>query len=241
MKRIPLLTIAVLLLAVTSLAQAEPGRKYLQFNRNPVDPDGVQQSELKDGQVIVPLPYDTWITMQGASGEWVSGWAPEGKLMVARPVSTQSAVGTIYSYRGEAVQSCGNPTPKFYFPAPAPPCKPKIQYVPGPERPTYWEVNERTTVEETEFVLVYTSQEEKPLQNPGSKYETHWVEGWGKTIVRGALGVAAMAARKPDRVMMVQQQSTAVANDNDLTAIQDTTNIIKTQVGVQTGVVVDNN
>jgi len=244
MKRIALLTIVVLLF-VASLAQAAPGRKYLRFGRNPVDRDGVQQSELKDDQTIVSLPYDAPIKMRGASGEWVSGLAPAGTLMVARLVTTETSAGTIYSYRAEKVQVCGNPVETFYFPAPAPPCKPappKIEYRDREViRDQYWEVNETTTVERTELALVYTSMEEKPLPSHISKYTTQWVEGYGKTILRGGFLVGAAAARKPDRTTMVQQQATALAFKTDFTSITDVDTTTNTQVGVETGVVVDNN
>jgi len=130
--------VVILLAAVFTNAQAEPGRKYLTLNRDPKVPGGITAEQLKQGQKIGVLPFDTYVTgMYGSHSGPASGWLPKGTKVVYREVQTKDAQGrTIYAWKIEAAQPCGNDHQPAHVPAPSPPCKPEVriekQYIPGP-------------------------------------------------------------------------------------------------------------
>ena len=238
--RLSLMTLVVILLAACT-AQAQPGRKYLTLGRDPKVPGGITAEQLKPGQKIGTLPYDAYVTgMYGDHSGPVSGWLKAGTQVVYREVQTRDARGrTIYAWKVEAAQPCGNDHQIYYTPAPSPPCNPEVRtetrYIPGPTQYVQVPGPERIV---TRLTYPRLPRHRVPDVDAQSYMVSH--QGLGQTLVRGAAQVLG-APKLTINQKQDQATGVAVANDNDLTAIQKTTTTTNTQVDVQTGVVVDNN
>lgn len=130
--RIQFVIMLALALATTTFAQQ---RHYLTFGRNPMIPGGLTVEQARErGLVPFQLEIDTYFTMRGASGELVSGWAPQGLLMGERPDGSCLALicGNETNYRRP--KKIAPPPPKVtQKPAPAPP---REERLPPPPPPT---------------------------------------------------------------------------------------------------------
>lgn len=204
-RRYTLVLVVLLVIGVfASLASAEPTkRKYHTYGRDPMVPGGITESMLKPGQIIFELPFDTYFSMRGAHGEWVSAWGRKGDLMVGRAISADVASQTaedqtIEAYKAEAVQYCGNTVVPFYVPAPSliPLSEVKIEYrdrevIREVEKPVYVPKPYPVEVEKPVYYTVerhfYTPQPASCVEVPSPQRIVYYQEG----IIRDLLKIGA--------------------------------------------------
>lgn len=230
--RLSLMTLVVILLAACTAQARTSTPPYLHIGADPMG-----SYTLKAGEFWDTTPTDLWVTTRGGSGKWYSGILPEGMVVAAREIGRRDYSGYYVSVReAVAIRVCGNITkPAKYeksIAKPAPPPKPEVRYIPGPIQ------TQTVYVQGPERIVVRKTYPRLPRYRvPDVQAQTYMVshQGLGQTLVGGAFRIGAMAARKPDRVMMVQQQSTGVALDVDNTVIgiNDNDNTNNNALGVE--------
>ncbi len=191
-----------------------------------------------NGQVVDY--YVTWT--KGAHGETAWIRVHPGESTEMRPTTETSTFKlngrdvTVRMWIGGWFTRCANPTHVVNWQIEA---QTYVRTIPGPERikQEWYVVNTDTTTQVVQKFAFYQSVEAPP-QLSQIRYAFDYRPDLTETVVRGLLGVWAAREGKPE-VKLVQQQSTGVAVSNPIDIDNSFTS--NTQVGVQTGVVVDNN